>query len=49
MSTTNNKDIKYSSKNAYKSVIKKMNNESSKTTIKSIMSGFLNLVKLKHI
>jgi hypothetical protein len=48
MSTTNNKNTKYSSKTAFKSIIKKMNNEGSKTTIKSVVTNFLNLVKLKH-
>jgi hypothetical protein len=49
MGTTNNKDTKYSSKTAFKSIIKKMNNEGNKTTIKSAVNNFLNLVKLKHI
>lgn len=49
MSTTNNKNTKYSSKNAFKSIIKKMNNDTNKTTITTMVSGFLNLVKLKHI
>ncbi len=48
MSTTINKDTKYSSKTAFKSIIKKMNNADNKTTITSIVNGFLNLVKLKH-
>ena len=49
MSTTNNKNTKYSSKTAFKSIIKKMNNGGEKTTVTSIVNGFLNLVKLKHI
>jgi len=49
MSTTNNKNTKYSSKTAFKSIIKKMNNASDKTNVTSMVNGFLNLVKLKHI
>jgi hypothetical protein len=49
MSTTNNKNTKYSSKTAFNSIIKKMNNVGNKTTITSMVTGFLNLVKLKHI
>lgn len=48
MSTTNNKQTKYGSKTTFKSIIKKMNNDTDKTTIKSIVNNFLNSVKLKH-
>lgn len=48
MSTTNNKNIKYTNKNAFKSIIKKMDNVITKNNIKGIMDNFLNLVKLKH-
>jgi hypothetical protein len=48
MSTTNNKNIKYTNKNAFQSIIKKMDNVVTKNSIKGIMNNFLNLVKLKH-
>jgi hypothetical protein len=49
MSTTNNKNIKYTNKNVFKSTIKKIDNVVAKNSIKGIMNNFLNLVKLKHI
>jgi hypothetical protein len=48
MSTTNNKNIKYTNKNAFKSIIKKIDNVVTKNSIKGITDNFLNLVKLKH-
>jgi hypothetical protein len=48
MSTTNNKNVKYSNKNAFISTIKKMDNVVTKNSIKGIINNFLNLVKLKH-
>jgi hypothetical protein len=48
MSTTNNKNIKYTNKNAFKSIIKKMDNVVTKNSITDIINNFLNLVKTKH-
>ena len=48
MSTTNNKNIKYSNRRALKYIIKKMDNVVTKNSIKGIMDNFLNLVKSKH-
>ena len=48
MSTTNNKNIKYPNKNAFKSIIRKMDNAVTKNSINGIINNFLNLVKLKH-
>lgn len=48
MSTTNNKNIKYTNRRTLKSIIKKMDNVVTKNSIKGIMDNFLNLVKSKH-
>lgn len=48
MSTTHNKNIKYPNKNAFKSIIRKMDNVVIKNNINGIVNNFLNLVKLKH-
>jgi hypothetical protein len=48
MSTTNNKNIKYTNKNAFRSIIKKMDNVVTKNSVNGITNNFLNLVKLKH-
>jgi hypothetical protein len=48
MSTTNNKNTKYSDKDAFVSKIKKINNTTDKVNIKVVVENFLNLVKLKH-
>jgi hypothetical protein len=48
MSTTNNKNIKYTNKNAFKSTIERMDNVVTKNSITGIINNFLNLVKTKH-
>jgi hypothetical protein len=48
MNTINNKNTKYTDKNAFKSIIKKMDNVVTKNSITGIINNFLNLVKSKH-